>query len=120
MNIFKDLMYYLSLYKEEAKDLNDVSYNLKKNSFILRSENIALENKVKDRCNDLAISVFEDLQFFRNEMMEVIKNSQVDIDNIDRDMRDLKAMKYNLKETLDLTESLLNKCENDVGVKMNK
>lgn len=98
------------------KDLNEN----KKNGQILRSENISLEHKNKERCNQLTKSLMEDLNNFEKEFKRVIQNDKNETDFLKKQVNSLILDKTNLDQSRISLETKLKMCEDDVGIEFHQ
>jgi type I site-specific restriction-modification system R (restriction) subunit len=109
--------------KKHMKDMEDQITELRRDinenkrvGKIIRSENQALEHKTKEKCNELAKLVGEDLNNFSRDVGRVKQNDYAESDFFGQQIKALVDDKLKLKLTVIQLEKRLRQCETDVGM----
>jgi hypothetical protein len=109
--------------KKHMRDMEDMINELKKDinenkriGKLMRSENQALEHKTKEKCNELAKLVFEDLNNFGRDVKRVKQNDLAEASFFEQQVKMLLDDKTKLRMTVIQLERRLKQCETDVGM----
>jgi hypothetical protein len=109
--------------KKHMRDMEDMINELKKDinenkriGKIMRSENQALEHKTKEKCNELAKLVSEDLTNFGRDVKRVKQNDASESAFFEQQVKMLLDDKLKLRLTIVQLERRLKQCETDVGM----
>jgi hypothetical protein len=90
--------------------------NNRKNGQILRSENVALEHKTKEKCNEITKCIMDDLYNFDKDLKRVMQNDKTETTFFKQQLNSLEQDKTKLQHNVISLDTRLKVCESDVGV----
>lgn len=93
-------------------DLNENT----KNGQILRSENLSLEHRTKEKCNELTKCLMDDLYNFDKDLKRIIQNDKAEVSFFKQQINSLNQDKLKLQQNVIVLDSKLKVCESDVGM----
>jgi hypothetical protein len=97
---------------EMKKDINEN----KRLGKVMRSENQSLEHKTKEKCNELAKLVMEDMNNFSKDVKRVKQNDTAENSFFEQQVKMLLDDKLKLRLNVIQLEKRLKQCETDVGM----
>jgi putative cell wall-binding protein len=109
--------------KKHMRDMEDQINELRKDmnenkriGKLMRSENQGLEHKTKEKCNELAKLVYEDLNNFSKDVKRVKQNDGAESSFLGQQVKMLVDDRLKLHLTVLQLEKRLKQCETDVGM----
>lgn len=93
----------------------DISDNIKA-GHVLRSENLGLENKFKEKTSQLTKNIMDELFNFDKELRKVIDNDKNETHFLKKQLNFLITDKTNIDKSRILLNSKLQQCENEIGI----
>jgi hypothetical protein len=109
--------------RKHMRDMEDMINELKKDinenkrlGKCMRSENQGLEHKTKEKCNELAKLVMEDMNNFSKDVKRVKQNDNAENSFFEQQVRMLVDDKLKLRLNVIQLEKRLKQCETDVGM----
>jgi len=93
----------------------DLNENIK-NGQILRGENIGLEHKSKEKCNDIIKSLMDDLYNFDKDLQRIMQNDKAETNFFKQQLNALNQDKLKLQQSVIILDSKMKSCETDVGI----
>ena len=100
---------------ELKTDLN----NNKKNGNLLRADQVSLEHKSKEKCNEITKCIMDDLYNFDKDFKRVLQNDKTESDFFKQQINSLNQDKIKLQQNVINLESKLRTCETDIGIDYN-
>lgn len=91
----------------------------RKNGQILRSENQSLEQRSKEKSNDISKSIIDDLNNFEKEFKRVIQNDKSEMAFLQQQVNSLNQDKIKLQQSTIGLDSRMKHCEVEIGVEYN-
>ena len=86
---------------------------------ILRADNIGLEHKTKEKCNDLTKSLMDSLYNFDKDLQRVMQNDKAETNFFKQQLNSLNQDKLKLQQNVIILDSKLKSCETEVGIGWN-
>ena len=87
-----------------------------KHGQILRGENISLEHRTKEKCNDITKSLMDDLFNFDKDLQRIMQNDKAETNFFKQQLNALNQDKLKLQQSVIILDSKMKSCETDVGI----